>query len=391
MIDLDRLLQQVRSFVDQRVLPEIGPWEQREETPRALVAEMGRLGLFGMLIPEAHGGLGLSYRQYARVMHEIERGCGSFRSMLSIQNSLVASALRHFGTPEQQALYLPRMARGEVLAAFALSEASAGSNPAELRTQADGLRLTGEKMWIGNAGLAGVMLVFARELEHGGRSQEDGGPETDPSSVLRPVSPITCFLVEGGAAGLNIEPVKGKLGLRAANPCQIRLEGVEAAGVLGERGRGMKVALYALDRGRLSAAIAGQSVSELAFAYSLAYAQTREQFGKPIAGHQLVQELLVDMHQDVLAGRGLVERALQAEEAGSVFTEEAASAKLFTSEAANRNAYRAIQVHGGQGFLEDNHVARLYRDARILPLYEGTSQILKLIVGRQLTGHSAFS
>jgi butyryl-CoA dehydrogenase len=335
MIDLDRLLQQVRSFVDQRVLPEIGQWEQREETPRALVAEMGRLGLFGMLIAEAHGGLGLSYRQYARVMHEIERGCGSFRSMLSIQNSLVASALRHFGTPEQQACYLPRMARGEILAAFALSEASAGSDPAELRTQADGLRLTGEKMWIGNAGLAGVMLVFARELE-------DGGREADPSSVRRPPSPITCFLVEGGSAGLGIEPVKGKLGLRAANPCRIHLDGVAAAGVLGERGRGMKVALYALDRGRLSAAIAGQSVSELAFAYSLAYAQTREQFGKPIAGHQLVQELLVDMHQDVLAGRGLVERALQAEEAGAVFTEEAASAKLFTSEAANRNAYRAI-------------------------------------------------
>ncbi len=384
MTDLTTLLEHVREFVDQRVLPEIGQWEQREETPRALVAEMGRLGLFGMLIPDTQGGLGLSYRQYARVMYEIERGCGSFRSMLSIQNSLVASALRHFGTPEQQARYLPRMARGEILAAFALSEAGAGSNPAELRTQADGLRLTGEKMWIGNAGLAGVMLVFAREAE-------DGGREADPSSVLGSPSGITCFLVEGGAAGLDIEPVKGKLGLRAANPCRIRLEGVAAASVLGERGRGMKVALYALDRGRLSAAIAGQSVSELAFAYSLAYAQRREQFGKPIAGHQLVQELLVDMHQDVLAGRGLVERALQAEEAGGVFTEEAASAKLFTSEAANRNAFRAIQVHGGQGFLEDNHVARLYRDARILTLYEGTSQILKLIVGRQLTGYSAFS
>ena len=375
MSDVATLRQRVRAFVEERVKPVIVDYEAREETPWELVDEMRALGLFGMLIPAEWGGLGLSLHDYAALMGEIERGCGSFRSMLSIQNSLVGLTLLAHANEAQKQRYLPRLARGEILVSFGLSEPDAGSNPAEMSTTATrvdgGWRLNGRKMWIGNAARAGLMLIFAR------------------AEIEKPA--ITAFLVEPGE-GVRTEIMKGKMGLRAALPSHIFLEEafVPDENVLGPVGGGLRIALYSLDHGRLSAAAAGCAVCDVAVELSLAYAGTRRQFGKPIAGHQLVQELLADIHVDAQAARGLLERAITLKEANLPFSEAAATAKLFSSEAANRCASRAVQIHGGRGYLEETGLPRLVRDARILTLYEGTSQILKLVLGRHLTGVSAF-
>lgn len=375
MSDFVTLRQSVRDLVEEKVKPVIADYEAREETPWDLVAAMRDIGLFGMLIPKEWGGLGLSLRDYAALMGEIERGCGSFRSMLSIQNSLVGLTLLAHGTEAQKQRYLHRLARGEILVSFGLSEPEAGSNPAEMSTTATrvdgGWRLNGRKMWIGNAARAGLMLIFAR------------------TDMERPA--ITAFLVEPGD-GVRTEIMKGKMGLRAALPSHIYMDDVFVAdeNVLGPVGNGMRIALYSLDHGRLSAAAAGCAVCDVALELSLAYAAARRQFGKPIAGHQLVQELLADLHVDAQAARGLLERAITLKEADLPFSEAAATAKLFSSEAANRCASRAVQIHGGRGYLEETGLPRLVRDARILTLYEGTSQIMKLVLGRHLTGLSAF-
>ncbi len=375
MSDFVTLRQSVRDLVEEKVKPVIADYEAREETPWDLVAAMRDIGLFGMLIPKEWGGLGLSLRDYAALMGEIERGCGSFRSMLSIQNSLVGLTLLAHGTEAQKQRYLHRLARGEILVSFGLSEPEAGSNPAEMSTTATrvdgGWRLNGRKMWIGNAARAGLMLIFAR------------------TDMERPA--ITAFLVEPGD-GVRTEIMKGKMGLRAALPSHIYMDDVFVAdeNILGPVGNGMRIALYSLDHGRLSAAAAGCAVCDVALELSLAYAAARRQFGKPIAGHQLVQELLADLHVDAQAARGLLERAITLKEADLPFSEAAATAKLFSSEAANRCASRAVQIHGGRGYLEETGLPRLVRDARILTLYEGTSQILKLVLGRHLTGLSAF-
>ena len=375
MSDFATLRQSVRDLVEEKIKPVIAEYEAREETPWGLVDEMRALGLFGMLIPTEWGGLGLSLREYATLMGEIERGCGSFRSMLSIQNSLVGLTLLAHATEDQKRRYLQRLARGEILVSFGLSEPDAGSNPAEMSTTATrvdgGWRLNGRKMWIGNAARAGLMLIFAR------------------TDLEKPA--ITAFLVEPGE-GVRTEVMMGKMGLRAALPSHIYMDDAFVAdeNVLGPVGGGMRIALYSLDHGRLSAAAAGCAVCDVALELSLAYASTRRQFGKFIAGHQLVQELLADIHVDALAARCLLERAITLKEANQLFSEAAATAKLFASEAANRCASRAVQIHGGRGYLEETGLPRLVRDARILTLYEGTSQILKLVLGRHLTGISAF-
>lgn len=375
MSDFVTLRQSVRDLVEEKVKPVIADYEAREETPWDLVAVMRDIGLFGMLIPKEWGGLGLSLRDYAALMGEIERGCGSFRSMLSIQNSLVGLTLLAHGTEAQKQRYLHRLAHGEILVSFGLSEPEAGSNPAEMSTTATrvdgGWRLNGRKMWIGNAARAGLMLIFAR------------------TDMERPA--VTAFLVEPGD-GVRTEIMKGKMGLRAALPSHIYMDDVFVAdeNVLGPVGNGMRIALYSLDHGRLSAAAAGCAVCDVALELSLAYASKRRQFGKFIAGHQLVQEMLADIHVDAQAARGLLERAISLKEADLPFSEAAATAKLFSSEAANRCASRAVQIHGGRGYLEESGLPRLVRDARILTLYEGTSQILKLVLGRHLTGLSAF-
>ena len=352
-------------------------YEEEEAFPWPLVEEMAELGFLGVFVPEALGGAGLDFFAYLALLEEMG-GWASLRSGLSGQQSLVLTPLLAYGTEAQKARYVPRLARGEVLGAFALTEPEAGSDAASLKTRArregDFYVLEGQKTFISHANVAEVFLVFAK---------------TDPEKGAKG---ITCFLVERGD-GVKTSPLKGKLGLRAADTGMVFLDGVRVPKdrVLGKEGEGFRIALSTLDTGRISLAAGAVGLMQRALDLSLAYAGERKQFGKPIAQFQLVQEHLAAMKLDLEAARLLTYRAAWKKVKGEPYTLEASLAKLFASEAANRVAYRAIQVHGGYGFFEEYEVARLYRDARILTLYEGTSEVQKLIIGAHLTGVRAFA
>ncbi|VCU54897.1 Acyl-CoA dehydrogenase (plasmid) [Thermus thermophilus] len=350
---------------------------EEEAFPWPLVEEMAELGFLGVFVPEALGGAGLDFFAYLALLEEMG-GWASLRSILSVQQSLVLTPLLAYGTEAQKARYVPRLARGEILGAFALTEPEAGSDAASLKTRAhregDFYVLEGQKTFISHANVAEVFLVFAK---------------TDPEKGAKG---ITCFLVERGD-GVKTSPLKGKLGLRAADTGMVFLDGVRVPKdrVLGKEGEGFRIALSTLDTGRVSLAAGAVGLMGRALDLSLAYAGERKQFGKPIAQFQLVQEHLAAMKLDLEAARLLTYRAAWKKVKGEPYTLEASLAKLFASEAANRVAYRAIQVHGGYGFFEEYEVARLYRDARILTLYEGTSEVQKLIIGAHLTGVRAFA
>lgn len=352
-------------------------YEEEEAFPWPLVEEMAELGFLGVFVPEALGGAGLDFFAYLALLEEMG-GWASLRSILSVQQSLVLTPLLAYGTEAQKARYVPRLARGEILGAFALTEPEAGSDAASLKTRAhregDFYVLEGQKTFISHANVAEVFLVFAK---------------TDPEKGAKG---ITCFLVERGD-GVKTSPLKGKLGLRAADTGMVFLDGVRVPKdrVLGKEGEGFRIALSTLDTGRVSLAAGAVGLMQRALDLSLAYAGERKQFGKPIAQFQLVQEHLAAMKLDLEASRLLTYRAAWKKVRGEAYTLEASMAKLFASEAANRVAYRAIQVHGGYGFFEEYEVARLYRDARILTLYEGTSEVQKLIIGAHLTGIRAFA
>ena len=352
-------------------------YEEEEAFPWPLVEEMAELGFLGVFVPEALGGAGLDFFAYLALLEEMG-GWAPLRPVPSVQQSLVPAPLRAGGTEAQKARYVPRLARGEVLGAFALTEPEAGSDAASLKTRArregDFYVLEGQKTFISHANVAEVFLVFAK---------------TDPEKGAKG---ITCFLVERGD-GVKTSPLKGKLGLRAADTGMVFLDGVRVPKdrVLGKEGEGFRIALSTLDTGRISLAAGAVGLMQRALDLSLAYAGERKQFGKPIAQFQLVQEHLAAMKLDLEAARLLTYRAAWKKVKGEPYTLEASLAKLFASEAANRGAYRAIQVHGGHGFFEEYEVARLYRDARILTLYEGTSEVQKLIIGAHLTGVRAFA
>jgi len=352
-------------------------YEEEEAFPWPLVEEMAELGFLGVFVPEALGGAGLDFFAYLALLEEMG-GWASLRSVLSVQQGLVLTPLLAYGTEAQKARYVPRLARREILGAFALIEPEAGSDAASLKTRAhregDFYVLEGQKTFISHANVAEVFLVFAK---------------TDPEKGAKG---ITCFLVERGD-GVKTSPLKGKLGLRAADTGMVFLDGVRVPKdrVLGKEGEGFRIALSTLDTGRISLAAGAVGLMQRALDLSLAYTRERKQFGKPIAQFQLVQEHLAAMKLDLEAARLLTYRAAWKKVKGEPYTLEASLAKLFASEAANRVAYRAIQVHGGYGFFEEYEVARLYRDARILTLYEGTSEVQKLIIGAHLTGVRAFA
>ena len=352
-------------------------YEEKEALPWPLVGEMAKLGFLGVFVPEELGGAGLDFWAYIALLEEMG-GYASLRSVLSVQQSLVLTPILAYGTEEQKRRYVPPLARGEVLGAYALTEPEAGSDAGSLRTRAhrdgDHYVLEGQKTFISHANVAEVFLVFAK---------------TDPDEGSKG---ITAFLVER-QDGVRTAPLKGKLGLRAADTGMVFLDGVRVPKdrVLGQEGKGFKIALATLDTGRISLAAGAVGLMQRALDLSVAYARERQQFGKPIGAFQLIQEKLAEMKLDLEASRLLTYQAVWKKLSGERYTLEASMAKLFASEAANRVAYRAIQVHGGYGFFEEYEVARLYRDARILTLYEGTSEIQKLVIGAHLTGLRAFA
>jgi alkylation response protein AidB-like acyl-CoA dehydrogenase len=377
MSELDALRETVRDFCDREVRPTARDRDRAESFPAQLLPGLAELGILGAAIPEELGGAGLDDAGYRVVIEELGAADSSIRSLVSVNVGLFGKSVLAWGTEEQQQRWLPAACRGE-LGAFGLTEPGAGSNPSEMRSRAvrdgDDWVIDGSKIFISNGTLGAVTMVFARAVVEG----EDHG--------------ITCFLVPQDAPGYTGRQIHGKLGLRSGDTADISLEGVRvpADAVLGEVGKGMKVALSALDNGRFSLAAGAVGLAREALEVSLRYAGEREQFGEPIARRQLVQELLAAMHVDVQAASALVDRVVVARRDRERATMEISTAKLFATEASVRCADRAVQVHGGYGYIDEYPVQRLLRDARVTTLYEGTSQIQHLILGRLLTGENAF-
>src|SRR5215217_6092784 len=369
-----------RDFTDKEVVPRARDNDRNHHFDTELVRKIADQGYLGAIVPREYGGAGLDYVTYALVVEEIGRNDSAMRTVISVQTSLVCSSLLRWGTEEQKTRYLPRLCSGEWLGCFGLTEPDTGSDAANQRTRAarrdDGSwRINGAKMWISLGNHARLALVFA---------------QTDPKQGHRG---LACFLVETDQPGFQPSELHGKMGLHASDTAQIGLDDVVAGpdSVLGEVGDGFKVAMSALDSGRYSVAAGCVGLCEASLDASVTYAKERRQFGRPIAAFQLVQEMLADMKVRTDAARMLVWRAGALKDAGKPSTTETSIAKLYATEAACWCADRAIQVHGGSGYVDDHPVERYYRDARVTTLYEGTSQIQKLIIGRALTGVNALA
>ena len=368
----------VREWVDAVVVPDALRNDREERFPQEALDGLRQTGFVGMTIGEKYGGGGADPFTYVLFIEELSRGDMNVRSIMSVHLGLVAGAVERHGTDAQKERWLPRMATGEVLGCFGLTEPDHGSNPADLRSTAraipgGGYRLEGRKVFITNGTIAGVCLFMART----------GGPGARG---------VSAFLVPTDAPGFTATAIHGKLGLRSCDTAELVLDGVEVGpeALLAAEGQGIKVALGALDDGRMSIAASCTGVAQAALDTMVAYATAREQFGKPIAGHQLVQELIADSAVDVDAARLLTWAVADAKARGESYTLAASKAKLFATEASIRVANACIQVHGGYGYIDDYAAGKYLRDTRVTTLYEGTSQIQKLLIGRALTGISAF-
>jgi alkylation response protein AidB-like acyl-CoA dehydrogenase len=368
----------VRDWVDAVVAPAAIRNDREERFPSEALDGLKRDGWVGLTIPEAYGGGGADPLTYCLVIEELGRGDANVRSILSVHLGLVAGSIARWGTDEQKQHWLPKMATGEALGCFCLTEPDHGSDPASLETTAtregDSYRLSGSKIFITNGDIAGVALVMART----------GGPGARG---------VSAFLVPCDAPGFSPKPIHGKLGLRSCDTAEIALDDVvvSADALLGAEGDGVKVALSALDDGRMSLAASCTGLAQNALDVMTAYAKQREQFGRPIAGFQLIQELIADTAVEVDAARLLTWRVADLKARGETYTLAASMAKYYASEASVRAANAAVQVHGGYGYVDEFVVGKLLRDARVTTLYEGTSQVQKLLIGRALTGISAFT
>lgn len=364
-------------FVDREIVPHARDWDRGEGVDLAIVQKLGGLGFLGLTIPEALGGSGGDHLAYCLVMEELGRGDSSVRGIVSVSLGLVAKSIASYGTPAQQEQWLPALCSGDALGCFGLTEPGVGSDAANLTTSAvrdgDGWILNGSKMFITNGTWADVALVFARTGAPGHRG-------------------VSAFLVPTASEGFRANEIHGKLGLRGQATAELVLDGVRvpAGARLGDEGAGFKVAMSALAKGRMSLAAGCVGIAQGCLTASVDYARSREQFGKPIAAHQLVQQLITDIAVDAAAARLLVWRVADLIDRGQPFETEASMAKLYASEASVRAANKALQVFGGYGYVDEYPVAKYLRDARVTTLYEGTSQIQQLIIGKALTGVSAF-
>ena len=366
-----------REFCAREIVPHAREWDRSERMDEAIVAKLADVGFLGCGLPEGYGGMGLDQVSYCLVMEELGKADSSVRGIASVNNGLAGKTIAKWGTEEQKQEWLPRMCSGEALGCYALTEPGAGSDPGSLRTRAErdgeGWVISGSKIFITLGSWAGVALVFART----------GGP--GPRG-------ISCFLVPTAVEGYRANRIDGKLGLRAQDTAEVFLDGVRVPGtaLLGEQGAGFKVAMSALDNGRISLAAGSVGIAQGCLDASVAYAKERSQFKPAIAQHQLVQELLADIAVETEAARLMAWRAAALADAGESYTLAASQAKYYASEVAVRAANAAVQVHGGYGYIDEFPVQKYLRDARVSTLYEGTSQIQKLLIGRALTGESAF-
>lgn len=366
------------NFVAREITPHVVEWDRAESVDKSIVKKLGSLGFLGLTVPEEYGGSGGDHLAYCLVTEELGRGDSSVRGIVSVSLGLVAKTIASWGSEEQKRQWLPRLTAGEAVGCFGLTEPGTGSDAGNLTTKAvrDGgdYVINGSKMFITNGTWADVVLLFAR---------------TDDTPGHRGIS---AFLVPADSPGLTRRTVHGKLGLRGQATAEIVLEDVRvpAATLLGPEGKGFSIAMSALAKGRMSVAAGCVGIAQAALDAAVRYAGEREQFGKSIASYQLVQELISDISVDVDAARMLTWRVADLVDRGQDFATAASTAKLFASEAAVRAANNALQVFGGYGYIDEYPVGKLVRDARVMTLYEGTSQIQKLIIGRALTGVSAF-
>ncbi|MFE5615924.1 acyl-CoA dehydrogenase family protein [Streptomyces sp. NPDC056463] len=365
-------------FVAREVAPHVVAWDRSENVDRSIVKKLGAVGFLGLTVPEEYGGSGGDHLSYCLVTEELGRGDSSVRGIVSVSLGLVTKTVAAWGTEEQKRSWLPRLTSGDSLGCFGLTEPGTGSDAGNLSTRAvrdgDSYVVNGSKMFITNGTWADVVLLFARTGDAPGHKG------------------VSAFLVPTDTPGLTRRTIHGKLGLRGQATAELVLEDVRvpAAAMLGPEGKGFSVAMSALAKGRMSVAAGCVGIAQAALDAAVRYAGEREQFGKPIASYQLVQELISDIAVDVDAARLLTWRVADLVDRGLDFATAASQAKLFASEAAVRAANNALQVFGGYGYIDEYPVGKLLRDARVMTLYEGTSQIQKLIIGRALTGVSAF-
>ncbi|MFJ9888668.1 acyl-CoA dehydrogenase family protein [Streptomyces sp. NPDC091287] len=365
-------------FVAREVAPHVVAWDRAENVDRSIVKKLGDLGFLGLTVPEEYGGSGGDHLSYCLVTEELGRGDSSVRGIVSVSLGLVAKTVASWGDEEQKRAWLPRLTSGEAIGCFGLTEPGTGSDAGNLATRAvrDGgdYVVNGTKMFITNGTWADVVLLFARTNDAPGHRG------------------VSAFLVPTDTPGLTRRTIHGKLGLRGQATAELVLQDVRipAGSLLGPEGKGFSIAMSALAKGRMSVAAGCVGIAQAALDAAVRYAGEREQFGKVIARHQLVQELLSDIAVDVDAARLLTWRVADLIDRGQEFATAASKAKLYASEAAVRCANNALQVFGGYGYIDEYPVGKLLRDARVMTLYEGTSQIQKLIIGRALTGVSAF-
>jgi alkylation response protein AidB-like acyl-CoA dehydrogenase len=361
-----------REFARAELAPHAGQWEQEGWIPDAVVAKLGSLGMLGMLVPEQWGGTETDYVAYALAVEEIASGCASTATLMSVQNGLGCGSVLSWGSDEQKKAWLPGLAGGGTIACFCLTEPQAGSDAASLRTRATASNgrwiLNGTKQFISNAQRARVAIVFA---------------VTDPDLGKKGLS---AFIVPTDTPGFLVQRGERKLGLRALDTCAVVLEdcAIPEANLLGPRGKGLAVALSNLEGGRIGIAAQAVGIARAAFEAALAYSKERVQFAKKIIEHAPIGNMLADMQTRLNAAHLMVLQAARMRAAGMPCLSEASQAKLYASEAAEWICSRAIQVFGGYGYVEDYPVERHYRDARITQIYEGTSEIQRLVIARNL-------
>ena len=375
--DHQRLIREtVREFMEAEVRPHVKEWERTEHFPVEAIRKLAEMGCCGMLMPEEWVGPGLDTISYVLMIEEVARVHAAMATALSVTNSAVQLPLLAFGNVEQKNRYLKRLAAGEILGAFCLTEPAAGSDAAGIQATAvrDGAnyRINGTKTWVTNGSAAGVFIVFAK---------------TDPAAGGKGIS---AFLVEPGYSGFKVGRHEDKMGQRSSPSVELLFNDclVPVAGRLGEEGQGLKIALSALDGGRIGIAALAVGLAQGALDESVKFARARKAFGKAIGEFQAIQWMLADMHTEIEAARGLVYQAAGLKDTGGRMGSAASRAKLYASEMANRVVYKAVQIHGSQGYSRESEVERMYRDARVIPIYEGTSEVQRTIIARDLLGKS---
>ena len=371
------ILQTLRDFLEAEVRPHVMKWDEAQEFPSEVFRKLGELGFLGVLFPEEYGGAGLSYMDYQAIVEEIASVDPSIALALAAHNSLGSNHIFQFGSETQKRKYIPRLATGEWMAAWGLTEAEAGSDSSGTKTTAvrdgDGWVLNGSKNFITNASVARVAVLMAVT----DRSKRNHG--------------ISAFIVELDNPGIRVGKKENKLGMRASDTCTLVMEDcrVPLGNLLGEEGSGWVDSMKVLDGGRISIAALSVGLARGAYEAALAYSKQRHQFGKALSEFEAIQFYLAEMATDIDAARLLTERAAAAKDAGATVTKLSAQAKLYASEAAVRATDRAIQIHGGYGFTKDYPVEKYYRDVRLCTVGEGTSEIQKLVIAKQLLSDGA--